>query len=106
MPWGTNYFAAGTADNFIHIYDLKRSFYYSKKLTGHVFQTKGLALCTQLNDKYLYSASLDKQSILWNVEKGFIVSVFPLGSPTSSFTKTTTMISLLSYQNILVKSII
>ncbi|KAF2069233.1 hypothetical protein CYY_009450 [Polysphondylium violaceum] len=84
IAWGTNYFAAGTADNFIHIYDLKRSFYYSKKLTGHVFQTKGLAFCTQLNDKYLYSASLDKQSILWDVEKGTIVSVFPLGSISTS----------------------
>jgi len=84
MAWGTNYFAAGTADNFIHIYDLKRSFYYTRQLKGHLFQTKGLAFCTQLNDKYLFSGSLDKQSILWDVEKGAIVSVFPLGSISTS----------------------
>ncbi|KYR02595.1 hypothetical protein DLAC_00037 [Tieghemostelium lacteum] len=83
MAWGQNYFALGTSDGYVHVYDIKRCFYLVNKFKAHEFALHGMAFSP--NDKYLFTGSLDKQSILWDVENNFKnVSVFPLASISTS----------------------
>ncbi|EGG23816.1 hypothetical protein DFA_05952 [Cavenderia fasciculata] len=79
----TRYMAVGTVDGSIHIFDVKRSFYVHRVTTNvHAFGIRSMAFSP--SSKYLFTASLDKTAILWNVETMTIVSVFPLFSIATS----------------------
>eukprot|EP01133_Synstelium_polycarpum_P004222 gene4222-4918_t len=84
MTWNSTgtVLAVGSTDGFVHLFDARRSFELIRILRGHAFSVRGLAFSP--GGKYLISASLDKQAILWNVELGSIISVFPLASISTS----------------------
>ncbi|KAN0022186.1 hypothetical protein ACTFIU_004357 [Dictyostelium citrinum] len=82
LAWSKNHFALCLSNGDIELYTIKPNFNFWKLLKSHVFQVHGLSFSP--NGKYLFSASYEKHSILWDVESSEIVSAFPLGSISTS----------------------
>ncbi|KAM9973442.1 hypothetical protein ACTFIW_010531 [Dictyostelium discoideum] len=82
LAWSKNHFALCLSTGDIELYTIKPNFNLWKTLKSHVFQVHGLSFSP--NGKYLFSASYEKHSILWDVESSEIISAFPLGSISTS----------------------
>ncbi|KAK5582105.1 hypothetical protein RB653_003688 [Dictyostelium firmibasis] len=82
LAWSKDHFALCLASGDIELYNIKPNFNYWKTLKSHVFQVHGLSFSP--NGKYLFSASYEKHSILWDIESSAIVVAFPLGSISTS----------------------
>ncbi|EGC39334.1 hypothetical protein DICPUDRAFT_86132 [Dictyostelium purpureum] len=82
MAWSSNHFALALMNGDIELYTIRPVIHLWKTLKNHVFQVHGLSFSPK--GKYLFSASYEKHSILWDVETSQVVTAFPLGSISTS----------------------